>query len=78
MEQRILYQMQGLPVAVVTPCECDLTIDEIAKKDVPTGQPYWIVSKAEVDALYAQHGDFRDAWEISQETMGREPNGVGE
>ena len=31
---------------------------------VPAGTPYEVVGRSEVDAMYAEAGLFRDAWEV--------------
>lgn len=72
MEKRIVYQLDGQPVAVLIPCECGLTLEQIGKKDVPVGVPFWIV---DADTIPADR-TFRDAWELDVEAMG-EPDGVG-
>lgn len=78
MSEAVIYQEPGKPAAIIASAPaCELSISEIADKDVPSGIAYWIVKLTEIDALYAQHGQLRDAWEISQETMGRVPDGVG-
>ena len=48
MDQRIIYQNDDGGVAIITPCDCGLTIEEIAAKDVPTGRPYKIVDVADI------------------------------
>ena len=48
MNQRILYQNDTGGVAVIIPCDCGMTIEEIAAKDVPTGKPYKIVDVADI------------------------------
>ena len=48
MDQRIIYQNDTGGMAVIIPCECGLTIEEIAAKDVPTGAPYKIVDVADI------------------------------
>ena len=48
MDQRIIYQNDTGGVAVIIPCDCGLTIGEIAAKDVPTGKPYKIVDVADI------------------------------
>lgn len=78
MNQRIVFQLPGQPVAILTPCECGLSIEAIGRKDVPAGVPFWIVPRADIDALYAEQGEWRDAWVISQDAIGRAPDGVGE
>ena len=37
MDERIIYQNDAGGVAIITPCDCGLTIEQIAAKDVPTG-----------------------------------------
>jgi hypothetical protein len=35
MNQRIIYQNESGGVAIIIPCDCGLTIEQIAAKDVP-------------------------------------------
>jgi hypothetical protein len=62
-------QSAGGGVCVVFPClECGLTIDEIAKKDVPAGRPFILIDESELpDAQY------REAWDADFS----EPDGYG-
>jgi len=56
----IIYKTDEGGVAVIIPApECPLLIEEIAKKDVPTGVPYLIIDSSELPA----DREFRDAWE---------------
>lgn len=60
--QRIIYATPDGGVAIIVPApECGLTIEEIARKDVPTGVDYRIVNVSEIptDRL------FRNAWEYA-------------
>ena len=58
--KRILYQTEDGGVKVVIPADnCGLTVEEIAKKDVPSGRPYKIVDVSEVPS----DRTFRNAWE---------------
>ena len=58
--KRILYQTEDGGVAVIIPIDnCGLTVEEIAKKDVPSGRPYKIVDVSEVPS----DRTFRNAWE---------------
>ena len=60
---KIIYQTDDGGVAIITPTQDALTfmtIDEIAKKDVPTGVKYKIVEDSEVPT----DRTFRDAWEV--------------
>jgi len=58
MEQRIIYQNEEGGVSVIVPCDCGLTIEEIAAKDVPVGKPYAIVDVADIPT----DRTFRNAW----------------
>ena len=58
--KRILWQTEDGGVAVIVPIDnCGLTVEEIAKKDVPSGRPYKIVDASEVPS----DRTFRNAWE---------------
>lgn len=72
MNKRILFQPAGLPAAVLIPCACGLSLQEIGKKDVPTGLPFWIVDTAAVPTDRA----FREAWELDAVALGPS-DGVG-
>jgi hypothetical protein len=61
MNKRIIYKTDEGGVAVIVPApDCGLTIDEIAKKDVPAGKQYFIVDASEIPS----DRTFRNAWEI--------------
>ena len=60
MNTRIIYQNDEGGVAVIIPCDCGLTIEQIAAKDVPTGKPYKIVDVADIPSDRTQ----RDAWAV--------------
>lgn len=49
MIKMIVYP-SGDGIAVVFPCDCGLTVQEIARKDVPAGLPYLIVDAADMPA----------------------------
>lgn len=73
MNQRIIYQTDDGGVAIIVPSPEALTqysIDAIAKKDVPAGKPYKIVSIADVPS----DRTFRSAWEVDPATLA---DGVG-
>lgn len=60
MNQRIIYPTDDGGVAVIVPAlECGLTIEEIAKKDVPLGKPFKIIPVEDVPF----DRTFRGAWE---------------
>ena len=65
---RIIYQTDEGGVAVVIPTPQALetmTIQEIAKKDVPTGKAFKIVEDSEVPS----DRTFRGAWEVDPSTL---------
>ena len=60
MNKRIIYPTENGGVAIIIPApECGLTIEEIAKKDVPKGKPYKIIDASEIPT----DRTFRDSWE---------------
>jgi len=74
----IIYPHEG-SIAVVYPCPCGLTLQEIARKDVPAGVPYLIINRSDLpeDATYRAawtadfsnpdgHGIGHDAWFAEQ------------
>jgi len=72
MDKRILYKSDDGGVCIVIPApECGLTIEEIAKKDVPTGKPYKIVDVSEIPT----DRTWRDAWTVDEADL---TDGVGE
>jgi hypothetical protein len=58
MNQRIIYPTDDGGVAIIVPADCDLTIEEIAAKDVPVGKPYKIVDVSNIPT----DRTFRNAW----------------
>ena len=60
--KRIIYQNDEGGVAVIIPCECGLTIEEIAAKDVPTGKPYKIVDVSEIPT----DRQWRNEWTVAE------------
>jgi hypothetical protein len=72
MNERIIYQNNDGGVSIIIPTGealQTLTIDDIAKKDVPAGVPYKIVDVADIP----EDRTFRGAWEAEI----TEPDGVG-
>lgn len=62
MNQRIIYPTDDGGVAVIIPApECELTIEEIAAKDVPAGKPFKIVDVSDIP----EDRTFRAAWEYT-------------
>ena len=70
MNQRIIYQNDTGGVAVLTPADCGLTIEQIAAKDVPTGKPYRIVDVSEIPT----DRQWRDEWTVDEADL---TDGVG-
>jgi hypothetical protein len=60
MTKRIIYQNEEGGVSILVPCECGLTIEQIADKDVPTGKPYKIVDVTDVPT----DRQWRDEWTV--------------
>ena len=64
---KIIYKNENGSVSIIHPTEDALsfmTIDEIAKKDVPNGLPYKIVDDSEIPI----DRTFRDAWTVDEAT----------
>jgi hypothetical protein len=69
MNERIIYPTDD-GVAIIIPApECGLSIEEVARKDVPAGTPYKIVNAADIPT----DREFRNAWEVEI----TDPDGVG-
>ena len=62
MTKRIIYPTDDGVAIIVPAAECDLTIEEIAAKDVPAGKPFKIVDVADIPT----DRTFRNAWEFSE------------
>jgi hypothetical protein len=60
--KRIIYQNDEGGVAIIIPCECGLTIEEIAAKDVPTGKAYKIVDVADIPT----DRQWRNEWTVAE------------
>jgi hypothetical protein len=72
MDKRIIYQ-NGTGVSVIIPAtDCGLTLNQIAVKDVPTGEPFWIVDASEIPADRTERGK----WAIDTDEAGT-PDGYG-
>lgn len=59
LTKRIVYPTDT-GIAVIIPCDCGLTVEEIAKKDVPAGIKYRIVDATDIPS----DRTFRGAWEL--------------
>jgi hypothetical protein len=70
--KRIIYMQDNGIVAVLIPSPNEKrSLDELAKKDVPTGKKYKIVDVSEVSS----DRTFRNAWEINESEL---TDGVGD
>lgn len=71
MTKRIIYQNDNGGVALITPAmNCGLTVEEIARKDVPAGARFAILDTADVPTDFT----FFDAWEAEHSNLN---DGVG-
>lgn len=68
MPKRIIYPTDEGSVAIIIPAG-ELSIEEVARKDVPAGVPFKIIDTVEVP----DDRTFRNAWEADMTS----PNGVG-
>jgi len=75
MNQLILHENESGGVAICYPSPEALeiyTVTEIALKDTPTGNPFWVVDANQLPNDFT----FFDAWELDIEALG-EPTGYG-
>lgn len=71
MSKVIIYQTDNGGVALVIPAvDCGLSIEEIARKDVPINTRYAIIDAADVPADHT----FFDAWEVEHADLN---DGIG-
>ena len=70
MDQRIIYQNDEGGVSIIIPCDCGLTVEQIAAKDVPTGKAYKIVDVSEIPT----DRQWRDEWTVDEADL---TDGVG-
>lgn len=70
---KIIYHTEtGIAIIHPTPEALEsMTISDIAKKDTPTGVPYWIVDDSEIP----EDRTFRNAWTFETD---KQPDGVGD
>lgn len=72
MAKKIIYKQNNGTLSIITPVENHLmTIEEIAKKDVPTGLAYKIIEDTDLPSSR----EFRNAWTIDDSEL---TDGVGE
>jgi hypothetical protein len=71
-DYRILYKSVEGVLAIVSPADnCELSLQEIAEKDVPTGFPYKIVLATDIP----EEDQYRNAWTIDDSLL---TDGVGQ
>jgi hypothetical protein len=71
MSKRIIYKDNEGNLAVIIPIDNNLTIEQIARKDVPTGKPYKIIEETDLP----NSREYRNAWTIDDSEL---TDGVGE
>ena len=71
MDKRIIYKNTDGSIGIIVPADYDLTVEQIAKKDVPTGYKYKIIDVSEI----SNDREFRNAWTIDEAEL---TDGVGE
>tara|TARA_R110000803_G_scaffold33751_1_gene73877 strand:- start:284 stop:514 length:231 start_codon:yes stop_codon:yes gene_type:complete len=69
--KRIIYKNTDGSIGIIVPADYDLTVEQIAKKDVPTGYKYKIIDVSEI----SNDREFRNAWTIDEAEL---TDGVGE
>ena len=71
-DSRILFKQEDGTVAIVSPSDnCDLTVEQIAIKDVPKGCKFKIVPTSDIPT----DRTFRNAWVVDENEL---TDGVGE
>ena len=64
--KRIIYKDDNGRACIVIPCIHELrTVEEIAKKDVPTGKKYKIVESSDIPT----DRSFRNAWTVDESDL---------
>tara|TARA_R100001591_G_scaffold14810_2_gene21293 strand:+ start:320 stop:520 length:201 start_codon:yes stop_codon:yes gene_type:complete len=62
-DKRIIYTQDDGTVAIVIPADnCDLTVEQIRDKDVPSGKTSYIVDKSVIPT----DRSFRNAWTYTE------------
>ena len=70
-EKRIIYKNDDGTVSIIIPANnINMTVEELAQKDVPTGLKYKIVE----DEVIPTDRSFRNAWEVDEAEL---TDGVG-
>ena len=58
LTKRIIYPAD-IGVAVIVPCDCGLTVEEIAAKDVPAGKEYKIINASDLPTDRSTRNDWK-------------------
>ena len=62
-DKRIIYTKDDGSIAIITPADnCDLTVEQIQAKDVPSGKTSYLVDKSVVPT----DRSFRNAWTYTE------------
>lgn len=69
MNKRIIYPTNDGGIAIIIPALCNLTIEDIAQKDVPAGLPFLIIDAEDIP----EDRSNREAWEADFS----DPDGYG-
>ncbi|QXH96155.1 hypothetical protein HU749_007150 [Pseudomonas ogarae] len=77
MEMLAFFQRPGRPVSILRAADPVADMFEMAKKVVPAGIPYWVVSLDYAEKHSSLHEVDRDEWVVDAEYMGRAPDGLG-
>ena len=72
MSSVIVFQQRDGAVALMTPCDCGLTVEQIGEKDVPEGILFWVIDASSLP----DDQTFFNAWELDVASMGG-PAGIG-
>lgn len=70
MNERIIFKNDNGGVSIIVPTGA-MSVEDTAKKDVPTGRPYKIVDVSEIPT----DRTLRNAWDIDEAEL---TDGVGE
>ena len=71
MDKRIIYKNTDGSIGIIVLANCGLTVEQIARKDVPNGLSYKIVNASDISS----DRTFRNAWTIDDAEL---TDGVGE
>ena len=65
-DSRIIFRNDDGRACIIIPADKETrTVDEIAKKDVPTGKKYKIVEDSDIPS----NRDFRNAWTVDESDL---------